>query len=138
VSWVQFPSPSIAITAAILGARAIGAGQFEQVPVILRSGLWANAALPGTLVLLGCALSHWFLGLLITQSAVREQAEHLLHIMLWSLLLFGFQTVLGGIVRASGVVTVAISSACIALARMPAAFALRIALACNGSGRSFR
>ena len=31
-------------------------------------------------------------------------AEHLLHIMLWSMLVFGFQAIIGGIMRASGTV----------------------------------
>jgi Na+-driven multidrug efflux pump len=35
-------------------------------------------------------LSHWLLGLFITLPEVLAQAEHLLHIMLWSMLLFGF------------------------------------------------
>lgn len=126
VNYVQFPALSIAITASILGAQSIGAGKFERVRSILRTGLWLNAAITGSLVLLGYALSHWLLGLFITQGAVREQAEHLLHIMLWSLLLFGFQAVVGGIMRASGVVLVpvAISIACIALVQLPAAYVL--------------
>jgi putative MATE family efflux protein len=126
VNYVQFPALSIAITASILGAQAIGAGKFDRVRAILRTGLWLNAAITGSLVLLGYALSHWLLGLFITEPEVRAQAEHLLKIMLWSLLLFGFQAVVGGIMRASGVVLipVAISIACIALVQLPAAYAL--------------
>ena len=126
VNYVQFPALSIAITASILGAQAIGAGKFERVRAILRTGLWLNAAITGSLVLLGYALSHWLLGLFITQPEVRAQAELLLRIMLWSLLLFGFQAVVGGIMRASGVVLVpvAISIGCIALVQLPAAYAL--------------
>lgn len=126
VNYVQFPALSIAISASILGAQAIGAGQFERVRAILRTGLWLNAAITGSLVLLGYALSHWLLGLFITQPEVRAQAEILLRIMLWSLLLFGFQAVVGGIMRASGVVLVpvAISIGCIALIQLPAAYAL--------------
>ena len=126
VAYVQFPAVSIAITASILGAQAIGAGKFDRVRAILRTGLWLNAAITGSLVLLGYALSHWLLGLFITQPEVRAQAELLLRIMLWSLLLFGFQAVVGGIMRASGVVLVpvAISIGCIALVQLPAAHAL--------------
>ena len=126
VNYVQFPALSIAITASILGAQAIGAGKFDRVRAILRTGLWLNAAITGSLVLLGYALSHWLLGLFITEPEVHAQAEHLLKIMLWSLLLFGFQAVVGGIMRASGVVLVpvAISIGCIALVQLPAAYAL--------------
>ena len=126
VNYVQFPALSIAITASILGAQAIGAGKLERVRAILHTGLRLNAIVTGTLVLVGYLLSHWLLGLFITQPAVRLQAEGLLHIMLWSLLLFGFQAVVGGIMRASGVVLVptAISIVCIVLVQVPAAYGL--------------
>ncbi len=84
-------------------------------------------------------MSHWLLGLFITQEAVRLQAEQLLHIMLWSLLLFGFQAVVGGIMRASGVVLVpvAISIACIVLVQVPAAYALDAWLGLEGVWMAF-
>lgn len=77
--------------------------------VILRTGLWLNAGVTGSLGLLGYVLSHWLLGLFITLPEVLAQAEHLLHIMLWSMLLFGFQSVVGGTMRASGVVWVPVA-----------------------------
>ena len=81
----------------------------ERVGVILRTGLWLNAAVTGSLGLLGYVLSHWLLGLFITLPEVLAQAERLLHIMLWSMLLFGFQSVVGGTMRASGVVWVPVA-----------------------------
>ncbi|MCW5652989.1 MATE family efflux transporter [Hydrogenophaga sp.] len=126
VNYVQFPALSIAITASILAAQSIGAGRVERLGAILRTGLWLNLALTGSLVLLGYLLSHHLLGLFLTQPEVRLQAEHLLHIMLWSMLLFGFQAVVGGIMRASGVVLVpmAISIFCIIGVELPAAWLL--------------
>lgn len=126
VNYVQFPAISIAITASILGAQAISAGKLERIPAILRTGLWLNVFVTGGFVLMGYALSHWLLGLFLTVPAVLAQAEHLLYIMLWSMLLFGFQGVIGGIMRASGVVLVpmAISIASILLVQLPAAYAL--------------
>ncbi|PBJ17019.1 Multidrug export protein MepA [Pseudomonas ogarae] len=126
VNYVQFPALSIAITASILGAQAIGAGRLERLGPILRTGLLINLWLTGGLVVLGYLLSHWLLGLFITDSAARVQAEHLLHIMLWSLLVFGFQAIVGGIMRASGtvLVPVAISILCIVAVQVPAAYLL--------------
>ena len=126
VNYVQFPALSIAITASILAAQSIGAGRVDRLGAILRTGLWLNAALTGTLVLLGYALSHTLMGLFLTQPEVRAQAEHLLHIMLWSILVFGFQAVVGGLMRASGVVLVpmAISVFCILCIQLPAAYLL--------------
>ena len=126
VNYVQFPALSIAITASILGAQAIGAGHIERIGPILRTGLMINLWLTGALVLLGYVLSHWLLGLFITDVEARVRAEHLLHIMLWSILFFGFQAVVGGIMRASGVVLVpmGITIFCVVAVELPVAYAL--------------
>jgi putative MATE family efflux protein len=139
VNYVQFPALSIAITASILGAHAIGAGEHQRLGAILRTGLWLNVGLTGSLVLLGYALSHWLLALFLTQPLVLAQAEHLLHIMLWSLLLFGFQSVVGGIMRASGVVMVpvAISIFCIVGIEVPAAYLLSARYGLEGVWMAF-
>jgi len=126
VNYVQFPALSIAITASILGAQAIGAGRIERIGPILRTGLLINLCLTGALVVLGYVLSHWLLGLFITDVEARVRAEHLLHIMLWSVLVFGFQAVIGGIMRASGVVLVpmGITIFCVLCIELPAAYVL--------------
>ncbi|GID05312.1 MATE family efflux transporter [Pseudomonas sp. 008] len=126
VNYVQFPALSIAITASILGAQAIGAGRIERMGEILRTGLLINVCLTGGLVLLGYLLSHWLLGLFLTDDSTRAMAEHLLHIMLWSLLVFGFQAIVGGIMRASGtvLVPVAVSIVCVVGVQLPVAYLL--------------
>ena len=126
VNYVQFPALSIAITASILGAQAIGAGRNERIGPILRTGLLINLCLTGALIVLGYGLSHWLLGLFITDVDARVRAEHLLHIMLWSILVFGFQAVVGGIMRASGVVfmPMAITVFCVLCIELPVAYAL--------------
>ncbi|KIR13448.1 MATE family efflux transporter [Pseudomonas brassicacearum] len=139
VNYVQFPALSIAITASILGAQAIGAGRLERLGPILRTGLLINLWLTGGLVVLGYLLSHWLLGLFITDPAARVQAEHLLHIMLWSLLVFGFQAIVGGIMRASGtvLVPVAISIFCIVAVQVPAAYLLDARFGLQGVWMAF-
>ncbi|MGG2020311.1 MATE family efflux transporter [Pseudomonas sp. S8] len=124
VNYVQFPALSIAITASILGAQAIGAGQLQRLAAILRTGLLINVCLTGGLIVLGYLLSHWLLGLFLTEESTRAMAEHLLHIMLWSLLVFGFQAIIGGIMRASGtvLVPVAIAIVCVVGVQLPAAY----------------
>jgi len=126
VNYVQFPALSIAITTSILAAQSIGAGRTDRLGAILRTGLWLNAVLTGGLVLLGYALSHLLLGLFLTDPEVRLMAEQLLRIMLWSLLVFGFQAVVGGLMRASGVVMVptAITILSILVVQMPVAWLL--------------
>jgi Na+-driven multidrug efflux pump len=134
VNYVQFPALSIAITASILAAQTIGAGRVERLGAILGTGLWLNAVLTGGLVLLGYALSHTVLGLFLTQAPVLAQAEHLLHLMLWSILVFGFQAVIGGVMRASGdvLVPMAISVFCILGVQLPVAYALNARLGLEG------
>ncbi|MGF6189496.1 MATE family efflux transporter [Serratia sp. 2723] len=126
VNYVQFPALSIAVTASILGAQAIGAGKTERIAPILRTGLYINLWLTGSLIILVYLLSHWLLGLFLTSPVVLAEAEHLLHIMLWSMLVFGFQAIVGGIMRASGVVLVpvTISILCIVAVQLPAAYLL--------------
>jgi putative MATE family efflux protein len=124
VAYVQFPAISIAITASILGAQAIGAGRAERLGAITQTALLMNLCLTGALVLLGYALSRPMMALFITRPEVIEMAQTLLHIMLWSLVIFGMASALSGVMRASGTVLVPtlISIACLALVEVPVAW----------------
>ncbi|UVM48473.1 MATE family efflux transporter [Pseudomonas sp. B21-015] len=139
VNYVQFPALSIAITASILGAQAIGAGRIERMGPILRTGLLINVCLTGGLVVLGYLLSHWLLGLFLTEDSTRAMAEHLLHIMLWSLLVFGFQAIVGGIMRASGtvLVPVVVSIVCVVGVQLPMAYLLDARFGLQGVWMAF-
>ena len=124
VAYVQFPAISIAITASILGAQAIGGGNAARLGAITRTGLQINLVLTGTLVLLGYLFSRRLMGFFITSEPVIDIAQGLLHIMLWSSILFGMASVIAGVMRASGSVLVptAISIFCIAAIEVPVAW----------------
>jgi Na+-driven multidrug efflux pump len=64
--------------------------------------------------------------LFITSEPVVELAQSLLHIMLWSSVVFGFASVVSGVMRASGTVLMPllISIFCIAGIEVPSAYAL--------------
>lgn len=134
VNYVQFPALSIAITASILGAQAIGAGHGDRLRAIARTGLKLNLVVTGGLVLLGYLFSRHLIALFITSAPVLELAQTLLHTMLWSSVVFGLSSVLGGVMRASGTVLVptAISILCIALIEVPAAWLLSRQFGING------
>jgi putative MATE family efflux protein len=134
VAYVQFPAISIAITASILGAQAIGAGRTEQLGAIARTGLLMNLAFTGTLVLLGYVFSRHLIGFFITSDAVIELAQTLLHIMLWSTVVFGMASVLSGVMRASGSVLVptGIAIFCIAAIEVPVAWFMSQRIGING------
>lgn len=134
VAYVQFPAISIAITASILGAQAIGAGHTSQLGAIARTGLLMNLVLTGSLVVLGYLFSRRLMGLFITSAEVIDIAQTLLHIMLWGTVIFGMASVLSGIMRASGSVLVptAISIVCIALVEVPVAYVMSHRIGLNG------
>ena len=134
VSYVQFPAISIAITASILGAQAIGGGRGQTLGKIARTGIVMNLLLTGSLVLLGYLFSRSILGLFITDAAVVELAQTLLHIMLWSSVIMGMSMVLSGLMRASGTVLVPtlITVLSIGLVQVPVAWVLNNRYGING------
>ncbi|MDE1174364.1 MAG: MATE family efflux transporter [Parvibaculaceae bacterium] len=106
VNYVQFPAVSIAITASIFSAQAIGAGRSNELGNIARTGLLVNLAVTGGLILLAYLFSRTIIGFFITDGPVLELAQTLLHVTLWSYILFGFAGVLAGIMRSSGTVLI--------------------------------
>ena len=102
LSYIQFPAMSIMIATSIFGAQAIGAGQLDQLRRIVRTGLMLNLIITGALVIIAYVFSQRLVELFITSPQVIEITETLLHIVLWSTLLFGFGGVLSGMMRASG------------------------------------
>ena len=134
VAYVQFPAISIAITASILGAQAIGSGREATLGAITRTGLLMNLVLTGSLVLLGYLFSRPLMGVFITSAPVIDVAQTLLHIMLWSMVVFGMASVLSGVMRASGSVLVptGIAIACILCVEIPSAWLLSHRFGLNG------
>jgi len=134
VNYVQFPALSIAITASILGAQAIGAGDTDRLRAIARTGLKMNLAVTGGLVLVGYLFARYLISAFVTSEHVIALAVTLLHIMLWSCIVFGLAGVLSGVMRSSGAVLVptAISIFCIAAIEVPSAVFLSRAFGLNG------
>jgi putative MATE family efflux protein len=104
VSYVQFPAISIAITASIFGAQAIGAGNAHRLADVARTGILMNVAVTGSLVVLAYLFSRTLIGFFITSPPVIELAHGLLQITLWSYVVFGAAAVISGVMRASGTV----------------------------------
>ena len=123
-SFAQFPLISIAITASILAAQAIGAGKSERLPVIARTAMLFTMALGGATALLGTIFARPLLGIFITDAAVLHTAVELLYIVLWSGLLFGAFASLAALMRASGDVLMptAITIGVLAVLELPLAW----------------
>jgi putative MATE family efflux protein len=139
VNYVQFPAISIAITASILGAQAIGAGRSHILGDIAKTGIILNLILTGTLVLLGLLFSRSMIGLFITDHAVVNMAKTLLDIMLWSSVIMGMSMVLSGLMRASGevIMPTAITMFCILGIEIPTAWFLSSIYGINGIWASY-
>jgi Na+-driven multidrug efflux pump len=134
ISYVQFPAISIAISVSIFGAQAIGRGNPGQVGMIVRTGLEMNLVLTGGLVALGYLFSRPLMALFIADSTVLELAQELLHITLWSMVLFGMATVFSGAMRAGGTVwmPLLISMVAITLVEVPVAIVLSRTIGIKG------
>lgn len=104
LAYVQFPAMSIGITASILGAQAIGAGRTAQLWPITRTGLVLNLVITGAGVAVVYLFSQQIISAFITSPSVVDLTVHLLHIVLWSILLFGWAVVFSAMMRASGTV----------------------------------
>ena len=134
MSYVQFPAMSIAISVSIFGAQAIGRGNADRLGSIVRTGLLMNLVLTGGLVALAYLFSRAIMSFFIIEAAVLDLAQGLLHIVLWSSVLFGMATVFSGMMRASGAVLapLLISIFAIAVIEVPAAVILSRAIGIEG------
>ena len=134
LAYTQFPALSVAITVTILSAQSIGAGRADRLPAILRTGLLINLGLTGALVLLAYLFSGVLVGLFVTDPAIRLMTQRLLHIVLWSAVVYGAAAILSGQMRASGDVMVptGLSILAIAAVEVPVAWVLSGAIGLRG------
>jgi putative MATE family efflux protein len=126
LGYVQFPAMSIAIAASILGAQAIGGGHTEKLGSITRAGILINFAFTGTLLLLCYLFARPLIGLFTQSADATRIALNMLHIVLWSTLIFGCAAVTSGVMRSSGTVIVPtlLSISAILLVEVPSAWLL--------------
>ena len=134
ITYVQFPAISIAITVSIFGAQAIGGGRIDGLGAIVRTGQQLNLLLTGGLVVAAYLFSRDLIGLFITDPAVVELALRLLHIVLWSMVVFGASGVMASIMRASGTVVLPMALTILAIfaVEVPAAWLLSRAIGVDG------
>ncbi len=126
ISYAQFPAMSIAISASVFGAQAIGRGDVARLGSIVKTALVLNLVLTGGLVTLIYLFSRLVMGFFIIDAAVLDLSQHLLHIVLWSSIVFGMSGIFSGMMRASGTVFMPtlLSVLAIALIEVPSAIVL--------------
>ena len=125
---------SLVIACAIFAAQAIGARRMDEVEHVMRTGLIMNLVITGGLVVLAYLFSEHLVRLFITSEEVVKMTETLLHIVLWSVVMFGFGGVFSSVMRASGDVWIpmTLSLVAILLVEVPAALILSQSMGLNG------
>jgi MATE family, multidrug efflux pump len=105
--WTYIQMPAMALGAAVsaMAAQNIGAGKWERVGAITRSGVIYNLLITGTLVALLAVADRPALALFLGgDSPALPIARHIQLLATWSFLLFGVTMVIFGTVRANGAV----------------------------------
>jgi putative MATE family efflux protein len=106
--WTYIQMPALAIGAAVssMAAQNVGAGRWDRMGAITRTGIVFNIVLTGALVLALYLFDRPILGLfLIGDNGAIEIAAHINTVASWSFILFGITIVLFATVRATGAVT---------------------------------
>lgn len=107
--WAYVQMPALAIGAAVsaMAAQNIGAGKWDRVGEITRSGIIYNLLLTGTTIALLLLFDVPVLALFLGEgSAALPLARHIQVVATWGFLMFGATMVMLGTVRANGAVLV--------------------------------
>lgn len=105
--WTYIQMPAMALGAAVsaMAAQNIGAGRWDRVGLVARSGILYNFAITGILVVLLAIADRPALALFLGgHSPALPIAEHIQLLATWSFLLLGVTMILFGTVRANGAV----------------------------------
>jgi len=102
---LQMPAMALAAAASTMAAQNIGAGKWDRVGAITRSGIVYNLVITGILVVLLTIFDRAALALFLGgNSPALPIAQHIQWLATWSFLLFGVTMVIFGTVRANGAV----------------------------------
>ena len=104
-TYIQMPAMALGAAASAMAAQNIGAGKWERVSSITRSGIGYNLLITGGLVALLAIADRPALALFLGgHSPALPIAQHIQLLATWSFLLFGVTMILFGTVRANGAV----------------------------------
>jgi putative MATE family efflux protein len=104
-TFLQMPAMALAAAASTMAAQNIGAGKWDRVGAVTRSGIVYNIIITGILVVLLTIFDRAALALFLGgNSPALPIAQHIQWLATWSFLLFGVTMVIFGTVRANGAV----------------------------------
>jgi Na+-driven multidrug efflux pump len=102
-TYVQMPAMALGAAVSAMAAQNIGAGHWDRVAKITRTGVLFSLAMTGALIVILTLADRAVLGLFLGgDSAAMPIARHIQLIATWGFLFFGVGLVLFGTMRANG------------------------------------
>lgn len=104
-NYLQMPAFAISMGVSAMVAQSIGAGKHDRVTKVTNAGMIANLTMTGVLSIVLVLFSHPLLALFLGRaSPALPIAQHIQYVVTWSFLVMGASMILGGTMRAYGVV----------------------------------
>ena len=103
--YIQMPAFAVGSAVSAMAAQNIGAGRWDRIDMIARTGVITNVVMTGVLVLVVLLLDHMLLGLFLPlDSKAIAIGEHIDLLIGWTFVPMGISMVITSIVRANGAV----------------------------------
>lgn len=104
-NYIQMPAFAVGSAVSAMAAQNIGAGRWDRIGLLARSGVAVNVAMTGVLVVVMLLTGHFLLGLFLPQgSKAIAIGEHINLLIGWTFVPMGISMVLTSVVRANGAV----------------------------------
>ena len=105
--YIQMPAFAVGSAVSAMAAQNIGAGRWDRIGLIARTGVITNMVMTGVLVLIVLLAGHFLLGLFLPLgSDAIPIGEHINLLIAWTFVPMGISMVMTSIVRANGAVVV--------------------------------
>jgi Na+-driven multidrug efflux pump len=106
-TYMQMPTMAIGASVSSMAAQNVGAGRWDRVDKIARSGVVSGLVVTGTVALLLYVFNNQVLDILLpSNSPAIPLARHINTTVLWGFVLFSVTFSLSGVVRSTGAVWV--------------------------------
>ena len=139
-SYLQMPTMAIGASVSSMAGQNVGAGRWDRVGKIARSGVITSLLVTGSLAVLLYAFNDQVLGVLLpAHSPAIPLARHINTTVLWGFVIFSVTFALQGVVRSTGAVLapLAILTISMLVIRIPFAALLRPTLGADAIWWSF-
>jgi len=126
-SYIQMPAFAVSSAVSAMAAQNIGAGKWDRIGAITRTGVLVNVAMTGVLVAAMLLAGHFLLGLFLPHgSQAIGIGVHINWLIGWTFVPLGISMVMTAMVRANGAVAVpfAILVISVIVVRMAVGFGL--------------